>query len=409
MSKRLPVVALVTLFSAFLSAQEWPQWRGPGGAAVASTFQAPAKWPENPQLAWKVQSAGIGHSSPVVSGNRAYLFSRIGEQEAVTAYDLATGKQIWRQAYDAPYEMNPSARSHGKGPKSTPLIHGGRIFTFGIDGVLSAFDARDGRLVWRTDFKGQHPSTSPEFGAAASPIAVNDAIVLHVGGSRNGALTAFDPATGRVRWRWAGDGPAYATPVVATLAGTSQLITQSQSSVVSIDPTSGTLLWQIPFTTPYEQNIVTAVVHDGLVIYSGLSQPTTAVRVRESGGKWVTEQAWRNPDVPMYMSSPVVAAGRLCGLTHRNRGQFFCADAASGKTLWTSEPRQGDNAGLFAAGAVFVAATTDGTLLVFRNSPAAFEVVARYTVADTPVWAHPVPAGRGVLIKDADTLSYWIF
>jgi outer membrane protein assembly factor BamB len=123
----------------------------------------------------------------------------------------------------------------------------------------------------------------------------------------------------------------------------------------------------------------------------------------------VTEQAWRNPDVPMYMSSPVVAAGRLCGLTHRNRGQFFCADAASGKTLWTSEPRQGDNAGLFAAGAVFVAATTDGTLLVFRNSPAAFEVVARYTVADTPVWAHPVPAGRGVLIKDADTLSYWIF
>jgi outer membrane protein assembly factor BamB len=409
MSTRLSIVAIVALLPALLTAQDWIQWRGPGGAAVASKFETPSKWPEKARLAWKVQSAGAGHSSPVVSGNRVYLFSRIGEQEALTAYDLAAGKQIWRQTYDAPYEVNPAARAHGKGPKSTPLVHGGRVFTFGIGGVLSAFDARDGRVIWRKDFKGQHASTSPEFGAAASPVAVNDAIVLHVGGPKDGALTAFDPATGSVRWRWTGDGPAYATPMVATLGGTTHLITQTQSSLVAIDSKSGTLLWQIPFTTPYEQNIVTAAVHDGLVIYSGLSQPATAVRVQRAGGKWLTERAWSNPDLPMYMSSPVVAAGRICGLTHRNRGQFFCADAASGKTLWTSEPRQGENAGLFGAGDLFLAATTDGTLLVFRNSPAAFEVVARYSVADTPVWAHPVPAGRGVLIKDADSLAYWTF
>jgi outer membrane protein assembly factor BamB len=409
MSRRFPVVAIVvTISSAFLVAQDWTQWRGPGAAAVATAFKPPATWPDKLRMAWKVPSAGVGHSSPVVSGSRVHLFSRIGEQEALTAYELATGKQIWRQTYDAPYEVNPAARAHGKGPKSTPVVHGGRVFTFGIGGVLSAFDARDGRVIWRRDFKGQHASTSPEFGAAASPVAANDAIVLHVGGPNDGALTAFDPATGSVRWRWTGDGPAYATPIVAPLGGTSQLITQSQSSVVALDPAKGTVLWQIPFTTPYEQNIVTAVVHDGLVIYSGLSRPTTALRVRASGGKWVTEQVWSNPDVPMYMSSPVLASGRLCGLTHRNSGQFFCVDAASGKTLWTSDPRQGDNAGLFAAGDVFVAVTTGGTLIVFRSSASAFDVVARYTVADTPVWAHPVPAGRGVLIKDADSLAYWM-
>lgn len=409
MSKRILVVAIGVLCSTFLSAQDWTQWRGPGAAAVATVFTPPATWPAELRLTWKAPSAGIGHSSPVVSGNRVYLFSRIGEQDALTAYDLASGKQIWRQAYDAPYDMNPAARSHGKGPKSTPLVHGGRVFTFGISGILSAFDARDGRVVWRKDFKGQHASTSPEFGAAVSPVAVNEAVVLHVGGSKDGALTAFDPATGNVRWSWKGDGPAYATPVVATLGGARQLITQSQSSVLALDPDKGALLWQIPFSTPYEQNIVTAVVHGGLVIYSGLSQPTTAIRAARSGGKWRTGQVWSNPDVSMYMSSPVVAAGRLCGLSHRNRGQFFCVDAAAGKTLWTSEPRQGENAGIFAVGDVLVAATTDGALIVFRNSATAFEVVKRYKVADTPVWAHPVPAGRGVLIKDADTLAYWTF
>ncbi len=394
MRARFLATAVLALCSAFLSAQDWTQWRGPDSAAVATAFKPPPAWPDEPKLAWKVESVGAGHSSPVVSGTRVFLFTRIGEQEALTAYDLVTGKQIWRQAYDAPYEMNPAARSHGKGPKSTPLVHGGRVFTFGISGILSAFDARDGRVAWRKDFKGQHAASSPDFGAAASPIAAA-AIVLHVGGSKDGALTAFDPATGNVRWSWKGDGPAYATPIVATLVGTRQLITQSQSSLVAIDPAKGTLLWQVPFTTPFEQNIVTAVVHDGLVIYSGLSRPTTALRVTQSAGTWAVEEAWKNPDVPMYMNSPVVAAGRICGLTHRNRGQFFCLDGASGKTLWTSDPRQGENAGIFSAGDLFVAGMTDGTLLIFRNSPTAFDVVKRYKVATAPPGPIPFPPGEG--------------
>jgi outer membrane protein assembly factor BamB len=406
---RVAATTALLALAAALSAQEWTQWRGPQAAAHAPASTAPASWPDEPTLAWKVPSVGIGHSSPVVSGGRVYLFTRIAEQEALTAYDLATGKQIWRQAYEAPYDVNPAARAHGKGPKSTPLVHGGRVFTLGIGGILSAFDARDGRPVWRKDFKGEYSATAPEYGAAASPVAAGDLVVIHVGGGQDGALTAFDPATGAARWSWKGDGPAYATPIVVAIGGTRQVVTQSRSRLVGVDAASGALLWQVPFTTPYAQNIVTSVVHDGLLIYSGLSKPMIAIRLRQAGGTWTTEEAWQNPDVPMYMSSPVLAAGRLCGLTQRNRGQFFCLDASSGKTLWLSEPRQGDNAGIFAAGDVFVAATTDGALAVFRNSPSAFEVIKRYRIADSPVWAHPVPAGRGVLIKDAEALAYWTF
>jgi outer membrane protein assembly factor BamB len=198
---------------------------------------------------------------PVVPQPRVSLHAdrRAGNADGTTCH----GQAVWRQAH-APRDEPRGAFAWQ--PKSTPLVHGGRVFTFGISGILSAFDARDGRVAWRKDFKGQHAASSPEFGAAASPVAVADAIVLHVGGSKDGALTAFDPATGNVRWSWKGDGPAYATPIVATIGGTRQLITQSRSSVVAVDPASGTLLWQIPFTTPFDQNIITAVVHDGLVI-----------------------------------------------------------------------------------------------------------------------------------------------
>ena len=409
MRNYLLIVAGFLTASAVISGQDWTQWRGPQGAAVTSTFKPPASWPDEPKLAWKVPGAGIGHASPIVSGNRVFLFSRVGEQEALTAYDLAAGKQIWRQTYDAPYEMNPAARGHGKGPKATPLAHGGRIFTFGISGILSAFSAADGRLAWRKDFKDQHKVTAPDFGAATSPVAVGSNIIVHVGGPKDGALSAFDGATGAVRWSWKGDGPAYPTPIVATLGGVQHLITQSQSNLVGLNAANGALLWQIPFTTAYDQNIITAVVADTLVIYSGLSKPTTAIRVALKGGKWTPEEVWKNADVPMYMSSPVLSAKRLCGLTHRNRGQFFCLDATSGKTLWVSDPRQGENAGIFSAGDLFIAATTDGNLIVFRNNPTEFNVVKRYKVADSPIWAHPVPAGRGILIRDAETLAYWSF
>ncbi|HEX6975467.1 MAG TPA: PQQ-binding-like beta-propeller repeat protein [Vicinamibacterales bacterium] len=404
----LSISALV-LSTAVLSAQDWSQWRGPSRTGITTGFVAPASWPERPKQAWKV-TAGIGHSSPVVSGTRVFLLSRIGEQEAVTAYDLTTGKQIWRQAYDAPYQMNPAATSHGKGPKATPLVHQGRVYTLGISGTLSALDASDGRVVWRKDFKREFKETSPVYGAAMSPVADGANVIAHVGGDSNGALTAFDAATGGVKWAWKGDGPAYASPVIATLGGVRQVVTQTQSRVVGLSAADGALLWEIPFTTDYDQNIITPViVGNDTVIYGGLSKPAVAVRVWQNAGKWNTAERWRNAEIPMYMSSPIDAGGTLYGLTHRNKGQFFAVNTATGKMLWISEGRQGDNAALTSAGNLLIATTTEGELVIARKSPTAFDVVRRYTVAESPVWAHPALAGGGVLIKDAETLAYWVF
>lgn len=398
----------LALAAATLSAQDWNQWRGAARNGTAVSFTPPPAWPERPKQVWKVE-AGEGHASPVVSGGRIFLLSRVGDNEAVTAFDVASGKQIWRQTYAAPYQMNPAATGHGKGPKSTPLVHRGHVYTLGISGTLSALNAADGRVLWRKDFAREFPATSPEFGTAMSPIGDGSLVIAHVGGNRNGALSGFDADSGAVRWTWKGDGPSYASPIIAQIGGVRQVITQTQSQVVGLAVADGKLLWQIPFTTEYEQNIITPVVFDGTIIYGGLQKPATAVRVTQAAGKWSTAQVWQNPDIPMYMSSPVESGGLLFGLTQKNRGQYFCVDARTGKTLWTSPPRQGENAALVAAGDAIIATTTEGELVVLRRNRAAFEVVRKYTVAESPVWAHPAPAGNGLAIKDATTLSYWTF
>jgi outer membrane protein assembly factor BamB len=404
----LVLLIVVVAFPEAAAAQEWPQWRGPARTGTTTGFKPPSAWPERPKQVWKAQ-AGAGHASPIVAGGRVYLFSRVGEQEALTAWDLSTGKQLWRQSYDAPYQMNPAATAHGKGPKSTPLHDRGRIFTFGIGGILSAWQATDGRLAWRKDFKKDFPSTSPDFGVAMSPIVAGDALLLHAGGSGNGALMALDPATGNVKWSWKGDGPAYASPVVATIGGTPQVITQSQRNVIGLSSADGRQLWQIPFTTEYAQNAVTPVVLKDVVVYGGINNPTTAVRITQTGGKWASTVVWQNADVPMYMSSPVEAGGYLFGLTNRNRGQFFCLDLNTGKTMWTTRGREGENAALVAAGGFVMALTTEGELVVFRADAKQFDLVKRYTVAESAVWAHPAPVGSGIVVKDADSVAYWVF
>ena len=386
----------------------WPQWRGPSRDGIVHSFTPPGSWPPRPGRAWTVD-AGIGHSSPIVSGDRVFLFSRVGEQEAMTAFDLATGKQIWRQAYAAPYQMNPAATGHGKGPKSTPTVHGGRVHALGISGILSAFDAASGRVLWQHDFKQEFRQASPDFGVSMSPIADGTQVIAHVGGAGGGALMAFDAASGAVRWAWKGDGPAYASPVIATVDGIRHLVTQTQSHIVGISPENGRELWRQSFTTDYDQNIVTPLLIGDTLIYGGLQQPTVAARIARAGESWKLVERWRNPDVPMYMSSPVAKDGVIYGFTHRNRGQFFAVDAGSGQTLWVSPPRQGENASLAVAGDLLLATTTEGALMVMRQGRSAYDLVRTYTVAESPIWAHPGFAPPGILIKDATNLSLWKF
>jgi outer membrane protein assembly factor BamB len=184
-------------------------------------------------------------------------------------------------------------------------------------------------------------------------------------------------------------------------------VTQSQEHCIGIDATTGKLLWKIPFSTAYTQNIVTPAVHEGFLIFSGLDNGIFAVRVVHRDGRWSTEKVWENNRFSMYMSSPVLVGDLLFGLSHQRRGQFFCLDARTGTVHWVSEGRQGDNAAILSAGNVLFLLKNDAELIIAKAGKERFEVVRQYSVAESPTWAHPVVLGNRVLIKDKSTLALW--
>jgi outer membrane protein assembly factor BamB len=398
------VLAMSAIGVAQAPAPVWSQWRGPARDGVASSFTLPAAWPAQLTKRWQA-AVGLGHASPVVSGTRVILHSRQSNREVVAAYDLQSGKLLWQDGVDAPYTMNSAATGHGPGPKSTPAIADGRVFTLGISGIFSAHDLATGKLLWRKNA----PPTPPEFGTASSPLVDGSNVIAFLGGTGAGALTAMDVATGAVKWRWTGDGPGYASPILATFAGIKQVVTQSQNKMVGVDAAKGQLLWEVPVKTPYEQNSVTPLIAGDLLIYAGLENPTIALRVTTNAGKWTTAPAWRNEDVAMYMSSPAVTGNVIYGLSTKSRGQFFAIDLKTGKTLWLTKGREAENASIVRAGDYLLMATTNSELVVVKANPARYEEVKRYTVADSAMWAHPAFAGRTVIIKDVDTLVAWGF
>ena len=283
------------LFVPYLYAEEkedWNQWRGPNRTGIFTGFAVTESLPEKLTQVWKIE-VGVGHSSPVISGKTAFLTTRVSEDEVVAAYDLETGKLIWKDSYSAPYTMNPAAIPHGKGPKSTPLVAQGKLFTFGISGILSAYDAGKGKLLWRNDFTKEFPVTAPDFGTAMSPALDNGLLIVHAGGPGKGSLMALDLNTGKTKWRWDGDGPAYASPIVVSIGGVRQIVTQTQKHIVGISATNGSLLWQIPFETEYQQNAVTPAVYKDLLIFSGMNKGAFAIKPVLKDGKWTLQKVWQ--------------------------------------------------------------------------------------------------------------------
>jgi outer membrane protein assembly factor BamB len=400
--------AWLLLAAPMLFSEDWPQWRGPMRDGSLPSFHEPKVWPDKLAKTWKIP-IGLGHSSPIYAASRIYAFSRQQDKEVISAVKPDDGKVLWSQSYAAPYKVNPAAAAHGEGPKSTPVFADGKLYTLGIGGILSCFNAATGEVLWRKDFSKQFQHTSPLFGTAMSPVVDNGLLIAHVGGNDDGALTAFDAESGEVKWVWKGDGPGYASPVIAALGGVRQVVTQTQQNIVGVDEASGELLWQIPFSTPYLQNIVTPVFFRSTLIYSGLSKGTFGVAVTKARGQWSTMELWNNQEVSMYMSSPVLSGNLLFGFSHKNKGQFFCLDANTGKTQWVSDPRQGDNAAILQVGQRLLLLKDDGELIVAPVSAKGFEPLRRYKVAESPTWAHPLVLEKGIVIKDADSLVFWSF
>ena len=397
------LVCFVLFCASHAVGAQWAQWRGPNRDGLVPAANVPSSWPKQPALKWK-QPLGEGYSSPVVDGGLVFVHSRRDPEEIVTAFDLDSGKPAWRATYPAPFTKNPYATQMSKGPFSTPVVANGRLFTLGVSGVLSSFDAATGALKWRKDFSKSVDTAKLFTGTAMSPLIANGLLIVHVGDDRAGAFRAFDPQTGAEKWSLPGHGPGYASPVAVR---TTQLVTLTDSAVVGVDIQSGKLLWSLPFPDEWHENVVTPVMAGNVLVISGTRKGTFGYRLEHAAGKWTPVQLWHNPDLPMYLSTPVADGSMLFGFSNRRKGQLFCLDATTGKATWTSEGRVASSASLLSAGPNLLVLTTDGELIVLRRNSQKYEELRRYELSSSPVWAHPVLLRDAIVVRDADSVAVW--
>jgi outer membrane protein assembly factor BamB len=396
------LAATVILFSTGLTAvtaQDWPQWRGPNRDAKVTGFKVPAEWPQQLKQDWKV-SVGFADATPALVNNKLYVFTRQGENEVLQCLDALTGKQIWQSAgYPAIVVTGPAA-SH-PGPRSSPTVAEGKVVTVGVGGDIACFDVATGKLLWRNEeFKG----AIPRFFTGMSPLVSSGTCFAHLGGPTDGQFVAYDMATGSIKWKTAGEGPTYASPALLSADGSKQVVFQTLTKLISLNATDGAQLWE--YATPAGQGrteaAATPVIDQQKIYYTGNLNGVNAIEIKKQGGSFVVNKLWTNPDFCTKYNTPVLKDGFLYGFS--NQGRLFCINAGNGQTAWSDDKAHKEFGSIIDAGSVLVALSSISNMVVLKPDGKAYSQVALIKVSDNAVYAHPILSGNRIYIKDNESL-----
>jgi len=402
LSRSVLVGCVILIAAGCALGKDWPQWRGPNRDGKVSGFTAPKKWPKELTQKWKT-TVGLGDATPALVGDKLYVFTRQGNEEVTLCLDASSGKEVWRDKYVAQAVTGAAARHPG--PRSSPAVAEGKVVTLGVGGVLSCLDAATSKVVWRKD---PFPKVVPRFFTAMSPIIVDGMAIAHLGGQGNGAIMAYDLDTGNEKWKWAVEGPEYASPVLLTVGGTKQIVTLTEKNIVGVGADDGKLLWQLPFAPQGRAyNAATPIVEGQMVIYTGAGRGTKAVKIEKQTDGFTAKELWSNPDLAPQFNTPVLKGGLLFGLS--NRGNLFCINAKTGQSAWTDTAQHGRGfAAMVSAGSCLLALPNTSELIVFKPEGKQYSEIARYKVSDTPTYAHPIISGNRVYVKDQESVAMWI-
>jgi outer membrane protein assembly factor BamB len=395
------MVCVILISATCLFAQDWPQWRGQNRDGRVRGFNAPGQWPNELTQKWK-KTVGSGDATPALVGDKLYVFTRQGDQEVTLCLNAGNGDEIWTDRYPA-QAVTGAARRHS-GPRSSPTVVKGKVLTIGVGGVLSCLDAANGKVLWRKD---PFPKVVPRFFTSTSPIVVDSMAIAYLGGQGKGAIIAYDLASGNENWRWTDEGPDYGSPVLLTVAGTNQIVTPTEKSIVGIDIADGKLLWQIPSVPPRRAyNAATPIVDGQTIIYAAKGRGTKAIKIGKQGNDFITKELWNNAELGTQYNTPVLKNGLLFGLS--DAGNLFCINAENGKTAWKDETQRdrGGFTSIVDTGPCLMALPSDpAELIIYKPTKNQYQELAKIKVADTPTYSHPVIAGNRIFIKDQESVA----
>ncbi len=388
----LPTAALCT---------DWPQLLGPNRDGVYPGDDLAATFPEGgPHVVWE-KDIGAGFSSPVVANGRLILFHRLNGKEVVEALDAASGKPIWKFEYATTYRDD---FGFDEGPRASPVVAGGQVYTFGAEGVLHCLQFAGGTKIWSLDANRKFGVEKGFFGSASSPVVEGSRIFLNLGGSDGAGIIALDKDTGRLLWKATDDDASYSSPIVATLGGKPHLLAFTRAGLVGADPASGEIYFQLPWRSRSRASVNAAtplVVGD--LIFLSASYGTGAVVLRVKGTE--LEKVWSGDDnLTNHYSTSVYYDGNLYGYHGRQEfGQSFRAiDLHTGKVHWSED---GFGAGTVTrAGDRLLLMRESGELVMIRATPERFDVVSRAQILPGVVRAYPALANGLLYVRNTNKL-----
>ena len=382
-----------------LLAADWTRFGGPHGDFQLSAEEAPLSWPAaGPRRLWD-RELGDGYSSVLAAGPRLYTMYRRGGREFVIALDAATGATIWEFGYDAPLPANFD-HGIGDGPRATPLLLEGRLFTAGATGKFHCLDARNGEVRWAKDAVRDFGGSVRASGYSPSPLAWRDTVIFFPGGP-GAAIAALRQADGSVAWQGHDDVVSYASPRLAAFAGRDLLLTAFSGRIAGLDPATGEALWSYPHQNDQQVNAMLPIWHpSGILFYSsGYSGNSAAAAITESAGKFSVRELWSHKRARVHFSNAVllgetvyVASGDL------GPAPFAALDLRTGALRWRD--RSLPRAAPVAAGAKLLLLDEDGVLALASPGDAGLRIEGKLPVLTNPAWTPPTVAGKRIYVRD---------
>ncbi|HYO63309.1 MAG TPA: PQQ-binding-like beta-propeller repeat protein [Pyrinomonadaceae bacterium] len=373
---------------------DWPGFRGPGRDGVVRGVRIATDWKASPPVELWRRPVGPGWSSFAVRGGRLYTQEQRGEHEVVACYDAATGEPGWAHRDAARvYESNG-----GAGPRATPTLSGGRVYTFGATGILNALDARDGSVVWSRNAAADTGTKVPGWGFASSPLVVGDAVVVAAAGT----LAAYDAATGEPRWFGPKGGGGYSSPHRVTIDGVEQIVLMCGPGVVSVAPSDGRVLWQHALSSN-GRIVQPAHIADGdLLVSEGEGSYMYRIAVARGGGGWKVEERWMSEGLKPYFNDFVVHEGHAYGL---DNGALACIDLKDGARRWDGGSYGSGQLVLLPEQDVLLVVSEQGELSLVGAAPERFAEMARFPAVKGKTWNHPVLAGDVLLVRNGEEMA----
>jgi outer membrane protein assembly factor BamB len=390
----------IILLAACASAEDWPQFLGPGRNGIYSGNDLAPKWgPSGPAVVWK-KDIGQGFSSPVVSQGRLILFHRAGDKEVVEALEESTGRSIWKFDYPTRYRDD---FGFDEGPRATPTVAGGRVYTFGAEGMLHCLDFGTGKKIWSVDTQHQFQVAKGFFGAAGAPLVDENRVLMNIGGA-TGGVVAFDAATGKTLWTATTQQAGYSSPVLATIQGAKHALFFTRAGLVDLDPANGKVRYEFPWRARMQAsvNAATPIVVDDMVFLSS-SYGTGAIllQIGASGLKkiWSSDDALTN-----HYATSVYKDGFLYGYHGRQEEgpSLRSIEFKTGKVRWDVD---GFRAGTITlAGDKLLIMREGGELVLAKATPTAFEQISSAKVLPPVVRSYPAIANGRIFLRNEKTL-----